>query len=92
MLELLIALTVVEIVLALGVVAVYLTLVLRSLRSSARLAAKISFGVRAIEAQAGQIGPAVVDLNGSLGAIAEALPGVTGKAERLASAQGGEHP
>ncbi len=84
MLELLIVLSVFEAVLALAVLAIYLALVMRSLRASASLFAKISFGVRAIETQAGRIGPAVTVVNQTLEEINEALPGIARKAERLA--------
>lgn len=82
MLQLLVVLSVLEGVLVLAVLATYLFLVERSLRSSVGYAAKISFGVRAIEAQAGQISPSVARLNATLGEIVEALPGIAEKAER----------
>ncbi len=84
MLELLVTLTVVEIVLVLVVLAIYLILVLMSLRRSATYFSKVSFGVRAIETQAGAIGPAVTKINQTLEEIAGALPGIAEKAERLA--------
>ncbi len=84
MLQLLVILSALEVVLALAVLAIYLFLIQRSLRASFGYAAKISFGVRAIEVQAGQIGPAVTRLNGTLREIAEALPGIAEKAERAA--------
>jgi hypothetical protein len=87
-LQLLIVLTAVEIVLALGVLVVYLLLVLGSLRNSVRYAAKISFGVRAIETQTGHIGPAVTKLNATLAEVAEALPGIAERAEKVASSAG----
>lgn len=86
MLELLIALTVAEITLALGVLVVYLILIVRSLQASVSYASKLSFGVRAIETMVGHIGPAVTRLNGTLGEIAGALPGIADKAEGLATA------
>ena len=85
MLQLLIALTVVEAVLGVGVLALYLTLIYFSLKSSVRYAAKISFGVRAIETQAGQVGPSVTKINSTLEEIAGALPGIAEKAERRAA-------
>lgn len=84
MLELMIALTVLEALLALGVLAVYLVLIQASLKRSVGYAAKVSFGVRAIETQVGQLGPAVTRINSTLEEIAAALPGVAEKAERLA--------
>lgn len=87
MLELLVVLSVIEVALAIVVLAVYLILVMRSLRRSVTFAAKISFGVRAIETQVSPIGPSVTRLNAALGDIAEALPTIAGKAERAASSQ-----
>ena len=84
MLQLVIVLTILEVVLALGVLVVYLVLIMRSLRESVRYAGKISFGVRAIETQAGQIGPSVTRLNETLEEVTAALPGIAEKAERLA--------
>ncbi len=85
MLQLLVVLSVVEGVLALAVLALYLILILVSLRRSVAYAAKISFGVRAIETQVGQVGPAVGRLNGTLEEVVGALPGIAEKAERLAA-------
>ncbi len=85
MLQLMIVLTMVEVTLALAVLVIYLILILRSLRKSTSYAAKIAFGVRAIETQAGQIGPAVVRLNETLEQITGALPGIAAKAEAVAA-------
>lgn len=85
MLELLIALSALEAIVVLAVLALYLLLIWRSLHASARYFAKISFGVRAIETQAGAVGPAVGRINGALERIAPALPGLVERAERLAS-------
>ncbi len=78
---LLVVLTVVEIAVFVGAVAVYLVRVARSLRSTAGHLGKVSFGVRAIETQCAPIGPAVTRINGQLSAIADALGGVAALAE-----------
>jgi hypothetical protein len=83
-LELLIVLTLVEVAIFLGVLMLYLVLVLRRLRMAANSFSKISFGVRAIETQTGQVGPAVRRINEALGQVAAALPGVAERAERMA--------
>lgn len=84
MLELLIVLTVAEIVLVLVVLATYLALVRQSLRRSAETLAKVGFGVRAIETQAGAIGPSVTRINAALEQIASAAPGLVERVDRLA--------
>lgn len=84
MLEFLIVVTVAEIVLVLVVLATYLGLVRQSLRRSAQTLAKVGFGVRAIETQAGAIGPSVVRINTALEEIAAAAPGLVERVDRLA--------
>jgi hypothetical protein len=81
---LLIVLTVIEVALLLGVLVVYLALISQRLLSIADTAGKVAFGVRAIDSQTAQIGPAVVALNEELSAITGALPGIAAKAERVA--------
>jgi hypothetical protein len=76
--------TVLEIVILVGVVAGYLVAIARRLESISGNLGKVAFGVRAIESQAGAIGPAVVRLNTELEAITGALPGIAAKAEQLA--------
>ena len=73
---LLITLTVVEIVLVLGAVAVYLILIDRSLRVTAGYLGKVTFGVRAIESQCAPIGPGVTRINKQLADIATGLGGL----------------
>ncbi len=85
MTTLLVVLTVVEIALLLGVVAVYLHLVGKSLAKSARHLGKVAFGVRAIESQTAPIGPGVVGINNRLSGIASALDGVATMAESAAA-------
>lgn len=82
---LLITLTVIEIVALVVVLAAYLIAVARRLRSIADTLAKITFGVRAVEAQVGVIGPGVTKVNQTLGEIAGALPGIAAKAEQVAN-------
>jgi hypothetical protein len=88
MLQLMIVLSTLEVLLALAVLALYLLLVLKSLRNSVRYAAKISFGVRAIETQTGHIGPSVTKLNATLAEVADVLPGIAERAEHVASKAG----
>lgn len=77
---LLIAGTVVEIVLVLAVLVVYLVRIARSLRGSAALLAKVSFGVRAIESQCAPIGPSVTQINDRLEDVASELSLLAGMA------------
>ncbi|MEP6476446.1 MAG: hypothetical protein ABJC60_04155 [Actinomycetota bacterium] len=80
MLELLVALSGMEVVLVIVVLAVYLLLIMGSLRRSVSYAAKISFGIRAIETQVRPIGPSVTRLNATLRDITQALPSIAEKA------------
>ena len=82
---LLIVLTVVEIVIFVGALAVYLIAIARSLRRISQSLGKVTFGVRAIETQCASVGPSVTRINEQLTAIAGALEGVSVKAERLGS-------
>ncbi len=61
--DLLVTLTIVEIVLVVVVLVYYLARVAASLRRTAVLLGKVSFGVRAIETQTQVIGPSVVAVN-----------------------------
>lgn len=80
---LLIVLTVVEIVVFVGALAVYLIAIARSLRRISQSLGKVTFGVRAIETQCASVGPSVTRVNEQLTVIAGALEGVAVKAERL---------
>ena len=73
----LVALTIVEIVLVAVVLVYYLARVAASLRRTAVLLGKVSFGVRAIETQTSVIGPSVLKVNDQLGGIADALADLT---------------
>lgn len=73
MTTLLVTLTIVEIVLVAGVLVYYLVRVAASLRRTAVLLGKVSFGVRAIETQCNVIGPSVLKVNDQLEGVADAL-------------------
>jgi len=75
--SLLVTLTIVEIALVAVVLVYYLVRVAASLRRTAVLLGKVSFGVRAIETQTGVIGPSVLKVNDQLGGIADALADLT---------------
>lgn len=81
--NLLIFLSVVEILLVVGALAFYLWRIALSLRASAANLAKVTFGVRAIETQCASIGPSVLKVNSQLQTIAGALDGLATKAEQL---------
>lgn len=85
---LLVVLTVIEIVIAVVVIAGYLMAIARRLDSIATNLGKVAFGVRAIDTQTAAIGPAVVTLNTELEAITGALPTVAELAERRVSRSG----
>ena len=74
---LLVTLTIVEIVLVAMVLVYYLARVAASLRRTAVLLGKVSFGVRAIETQTNVIGPSVLKVNAQLGGSADALADLT---------------
>lgn len=69
----LVAATVGEVILLVGVLAGYLVAIANALRRVSRTLAKISFGVRAIERQTATIGPALEDTNDSLQQVAATL-------------------
>lgn len=79
--------TAVEIILVVGVLATYLSLIARTLRRTNHYLGKVAFGVRAIESQCAPIGPSVTRVNGQLAAIAGALDRLGDLAE--AAADGG---
>jgi hypothetical protein len=81
---LLITLTVLEIVALVTVLAVYVVLITRRLRSISANLGRVAFGVRAVETQLARIGPAARNVNHDLGALTTRLATVTEKAERLA--------
>lgn len=80
----LMTLTVIEIVLLVLVLAVYLRVVTRQLRSISRNLSKVAFGVRAVEEQV-TISTEVRQLNQLVSELAERdLPAVTRKAQAAA--------
>jgi hypothetical protein len=84
--DLLVTLTILEIVLVVVVLVYYLARVAASLRRTAVLLGKVSFGVRAIETQTQVIGPSVTAVNGQLDGIADALAQLTEMADAAAGA------
>jgi uncharacterized protein YoxC len=82
-LEFLIIVTVAEILLVLAVLATYLLLIRRSLRHTSKTLGKVAFGVRAIETQAGTIGPAVGRTNVALEDLATTTPDLATRVDRL---------
>lgn len=92
MTALLVTLTIVEIVLVVSVLVYYLLVIAASLRRTAVLLGKVSFGVRAIETQCQAIGPSVLKVNDRLSGIAAALVDLTGLAAARASQADGSSP
>lgn len=56
-----------------GALAGYLTVIARDLRHVSRTLGKVNFGVRAIEQQTAPLGPALLEIDGDLEAVARAL-------------------
>ena len=80
----LIALTLIEVVLLVAVLAVYVVAITRRLRSVSKTLAHVAFGVRAVETQLGAIGPALRRANAALGELDDALPELAERAEQRA--------
>ena len=76
-------LTVVEIVALVVVLAIYLLVVASQLRSITSTLAEVAWGARAVERQLRAVGSNVDQVNWSLEEIAQTLPGVVDKAERM---------
>lgn len=89
---LLVIATAVEIVLVIGVLAVYLVLITRTLGRTNRYLGQVAFGVRAIESQTRPIGPSVTRLNDQLAAIDGAFEGLATMAEAAAGDPTGGAP
>jgi hypothetical protein len=70
---LLIILTVVEVALLVTVLAAYLLLIARTLRTVARTLGLVTFGVRAIEKQTEPLGNVLRDVNSTLEEVTRAL-------------------
>lgn len=73
--------TAVEILLVIGVLAVYLVLITRTLRRTNRYLGQVAFGVRAIESQTRPIGPSVTRVNDQLATITGAFDDLAVRAE-----------
>lgn len=76
-------LSILEIALLIGVLAIYLVVIGNQLRSISNTLAKITFGVRAVETMCAVIGPAVDRINGNLQEIVSGLDDAAREAERL---------
>lgn len=77
-------LTVLEILGFVGVLGFFLNRITQQLVSVNRTLAKITFGVRAVETQCFNIGPAADRVNANLSAAAAGLEEAANRAERLA--------
>jgi hypothetical protein len=84
----LVILTVVEVAIVVGVLAIYLVLISTHLRVISAYLGKLSFGVRAVETQTSPIGPSVLRINATLREIDAALGPIADKAKRSAEARG----
>jgi len=71
----LIAATIGEVVVLVGVLAGYLLVIARALRRVSRTLGQIAFGVRAIERQTEPVGPALREINGALEQATAAVGG-----------------
>jgi len=76
-------LSILEIAMLVGVLAIYLVIIGNQLRSISNTLAKITYGVRAVETMCAVIGPAVDRINGNLQDICENLQGAAVEAEKL---------
>lgn len=81
---LLIALTVIDILLFIGVLAYFLNRIARQLNHISATLGKVTFGVRAVETQCAVIGPAVDGLNRNLREVAGGVTQAAAMAGRLA--------
>jgi hypothetical protein len=84
----LVILTVVEVAIVVGVLAIYLVLISTHLRVISAYLGKLAFGVRAVETQTSPIGPSVLRINATLREIDAALGPIADKAKRAAEARG----
>lgn len=73
----LIAVTLVEVLVVIVVLATYLILITSTLRRVSKTLGLVTFGVRAIEKQTEPIGPVLRDVNGALEQVAGILGGDT---------------
>lgn len=77
-------LTIFEIGLLVGVLAIYLNIVAKQLNRISANLARVTFGVRAVETQCAVIGPAVDRINGNLVDVNNDLTRAAAAAETLA--------
>jgi hypothetical protein len=77
-------LTVFEIALLVGTLAIYLNIVAKQLNRISANLARVSWGVRAVEVQCAVIGPAVDRINGNLVDVNNDLTRAAAAAETLA--------
>jgi len=76
-------LSVVEVVALVVVLAIYLIIVAKQLRSISSTLAEVAFGARAVERQCRAVRANVGQINWALEDMARTLPGVVEKAERM---------
>ncbi|MGH9279081.1 MAG: hypothetical protein ACRD12_13375 [Acidimicrobiales bacterium] len=76
-------LSILEIAMLIGVLAIYLVVIGNQLRSISNTLAKITYGVRAVETMCAVIGPAVDRINGNLQDVCENLQSAAIEAEKL---------
>lgn len=77
-------LSVLEIALLVGTLAIYLNIVAKQLNRISANLARVTFGVRAVETQCAVIGPAVDRINGNLVDVNNDLTRAAAAAETLA--------
>ena len=82
--SLLTVLTVVEIVALVVILAIYLLIVGRQLRSISATLAEVNWGARAVERQLKAVGSNIGQINGALGDIAAVAPGIARMADAYA--------
>lgn len=88
----LIIITLVEVLLLVVVLAGYLIAIAAKLRSISKTLGLVTFGVRAIEKQTANVGPALRDVNGALEQVAGALQEVVGATPADSSTAKGRDP
>jgi hypothetical protein len=82
--EMLVTLTVIEVVALVAVLALFLILITRRLRSIADTLGQVAKGTSTIEGHVRQVRPGATQINKTLGEIVGALPGIAQNAETLA--------
>jgi electron transfer flavoprotein alpha/beta subunit len=88
----LIIVTLVEVLLLVVVLAGYLIAIAAKLQSISKTLGLVTFGVRAIESQTAQIGPAVGDVNRALEQVAGALQEIVGERNMTPTREEGPRP